>query len=68
MVSKGKFVGLDWSRITRLHSQVKLSLIFILKTYNRVMLIGYGNGNGQKKKPVGLISKKKRFAQNVTPD
>ena len=23
MVSKGQFVGLDWNRITRLHSQVK---------------------------------------------
>ena len=22
MVSKGQFVGLDWNRITRLHSQV----------------------------------------------
>ena len=24
MVSKGQFVGLDWNRITRLHSQVKI--------------------------------------------
>ena len=24
MVSKGQFVGLDWNRITRLHSQVMI--------------------------------------------
>ena len=27
MVSKGQFVGLDWNRITRLHSQVMMLLV-----------------------------------------
>ena len=30
MVSKGQFVGLDWSRIARLHSQVKILIIIII--------------------------------------
>ena len=27
MVSKGQFVGLDWNRITRLHSQVMIGML-----------------------------------------
>ena len=29
MVSEGQFVGLDWNRIARLHSQVLVSTIFV---------------------------------------
>ena len=30
MVSKGQFVGLDWNRITRLHSQVMIGFDCLL--------------------------------------
>ena len=30
MVSEGQFVGLDWNRIARLHSQVLVSILFYL--------------------------------------
>ena len=39
MVSKGQFMGLDWNRITRLHSQVmtdthELTFIIFISVYN----------------------------------
>ena len=34
MVSKGQFVGLDWNRIARLHSQVLTSYYCILYNNN----------------------------------
>ena len=42
MVSKGQFVGLDWNRITRLHSQVmtgtqELTNSIALSPYHRAV-------------------------------
>ena len=34
MVSKGQFVGLDWNRITRLHSQVRVLVSSLLSQKN----------------------------------
>ena len=31
MVSEGQFVGLDWNRIARLHSQVLVSIVLLTR-------------------------------------
>ena len=38
MVSKGQFVGLDWNRITRLHSQVMTGTHKLTKQHHAVTL------------------------------
>ena len=43
MVSKGQFVGLDWNRITRLHSQVFVDLDWnrIARLHSQVLTSTY---------------------------
>ena len=42
MVSKGQFVGIDWNRIARLHSQVLTAHVVVVSslTYSLWRLVG----------------------------
>ena len=74
MVSKGQFMGLDWNRITRLHSQV-ISANSL--TASRCHIIGYINWtdflqispkrsrNNDKRKRVGKFCNLKNLSRAV---
>ena len=62
MVSKGQFVGLDWNRITRLHSQVMIGTQEVKNslTASRCHLKAYPRCSQPKTSKVSIIKMKQQ--------